>query len=134
MLLANRVVSECVCRLMPLVESDLIDENTYLRYGRHPVLQYYDGKAALALAFTPPMPLSRPRPRPRPARASPSPRPHLALTSPYSQPQHLPNTHIYTHARTHAFQPQPASSYERYCRRHCELFVKAFAIARPDGE
>ena len=29
-ILGNRVVSECVCRTMPLVESDLIDENTYL--------------------------------------------------------------------------------------------------------
>mmetsp|Transcript_7991 Transcript_7991/g.20445 ORF Transcript_7991/g.20445 Transcript_7991/m.20445 type:complete len:205 (+) Transcript_7991:571-1185(+) len=37
------------------------------------------------------------------------------------------------HRREHLPQPQPASSYERYCRRHCELFVKAFAIARPDG-
>ena len=28
--LLNRVASECVCRLVPLVESDLIDEHRYL--------------------------------------------------------------------------------------------------------
>lgn len=29
-LLVNRVMSECVCRLVPLIESDLIDENMFV--------------------------------------------------------------------------------------------------------
>jgi hypothetical protein len=31
--LGNRVMSECVCRLVPLVEGDLIDEHAYLNSG-----------------------------------------------------------------------------------------------------
>ncbi len=34
-LMVNRIVSECVCRLMPLVKSDLVDEDVYLHRRRH---------------------------------------------------------------------------------------------------
>ena len=34
-LMVNRIVSECVCRLMPLVKSDLVDEDVYLNRRRH---------------------------------------------------------------------------------------------------
>jgi Na+/melibiose symporter-like transporter len=52
MLLLNRVLSESVCRLCPLVVSDLIDEDVYIHNRKHTVAATFVGAAGALGKFS----------------------------------------------------------------------------------